>query len=72
MSGTAQDERDFVHFLKTGEHPEDECACGDYRRQHDNSGCRVCGNSRAPYDGCTKFRLAKAAMTTKGNRIGGK
>jgi hypothetical protein len=37
----------------------EECACGDYRYQHrDGHGkCGVCGDSRAPYDGCTRFRL---------------
>jgi hypothetical protein len=40
-------------------HPEDECECGDYRRSHDDTGCRVCKNSCAPYDGCTKFKLAR-------------
>jgi len=40
----------------------DECACGDYRYQHrDGHGkCKVCGDSRAPYDGCTRFRLSRA------------
>jgi hypothetical protein len=41
----------------------DQCFCGDYRSQHvDGTGaCRVCGNSKAPYDGCRKFRFAKHA-----------
>ncbi len=40
----------------------DPCTCGDYRSQHnDNRFCRICGNSNAPYDGCTKFRFTRKA-----------
>jgi hypothetical protein len=39
----------------------DLCNCGDYRSQHGDNGCKVCRNSRAPYDGCVKFRLHRAA-----------
>jgi hypothetical protein len=38
--------------------PTDTCAwCGDYRRQHDEKGCNICGRQpweRGPYR-CTAF-----------------
>lgn len=41
--------------------PTDVCECGDYRSQHDKNGkCRLCGDSRAPGDGCIKFRFHAA------------
>lgn len=48
----------------------DVCVCGDYRKQHDdNDRCRVCANSRAPYDGCTKFRLAGESQPPQPTKI---
>lgn len=41
--------------------PHDECACGDYRRQHHDLGCMVCMHGTRPPDGpdgCRRFRLA--------------
>jgi hypothetical protein len=38
--------------------PDDVCACGDYRHQHDEQGCKICRNSLWAYEGCTKFKLA--------------
>lgn len=37
---------------------ESVCECGDWKSSHmDGVGkCKVCGDSRAPYDRCQKFR----------------
>lgn len=41
----------------------DICECGEYYSQHEAGGgpCRICRNSRAPYDGCVKFRFSRHA-----------
>lgn len=54
----------FSKASQPAPHGSDLCGCGDYRCQHNDDGfCRVCGNSRAPYDGCTKFRLHRKATS---------
>lgn len=42
-------------------HPDDVCACGDYRHQHENGvgRCRL-GSLCAPYL-CTQFQLFRSA-----------
>ncbi len=55
-----------------GLQPLDGCRCGDYRRDHDERGCRVCRSSNAPWDKppfgpCTEFRpVGQAAKLQQG------
>lgn len=39
----------------------DGCWCGDYRHQHDATGCRVCRTMPGPANGCRGFKLVTAA-----------
>ncbi len=43
----------------------DECVCGDYRRDHDERGCKLCGD--APWERmfpCKAFRLGGPSVVT--------
>lgn len=43
----------------------DVCGCGDWRKHHPSDGkCRVCGDSKAPADGCQRFSLVKECRMT--------
>jgi hypothetical protein len=42
----------------------DICRCGDYRHQHDATGCVLCRAQIFPWDGCTRFRLHLTASVT--------
>ena len=47
-------------ITKTKDHPKDVCECGDYRRQHDDTGrCVICAFGKQIFDRCLKFVLAR-------------
>jgi len=57
-------------MIKTLLSPDDVCECGDWRKRHAKDGkCRVCGDSKAPWDGCMQFRLAHTAKTDLDKRM---
>jgi hypothetical protein len=42
--------------VRTARKKKAVCVCGDFKSHHDDRGCMICRNSRAPWDNCTGFR----------------